>query len=642
MYRINLLVRLLVAIFTICFAVSCQQGKGRWFGHRADKTIDWHDSAYKRYAEAETLFNDDLHDSLMAIAPEVLSFLREHGEWDYYYITWQNVAEDHAWYNEYAEAAREAEAMQKDAIARNDSFGLALSYMTQGIAYLIQDNYGEARAQFSKSIGIYPELRRKGLRMSLYSYYADCLNASKDYAAMDSLLTTWRHFLDRMEPASCSEDTLTFASWRYQYYCNAFKYLMATKDLSQAAVAIDSIVSYAHQAGMIDNYKLHIADVRHQLAMAQERYDDALTYADEMCGLTGNAATKVRALQSRAETLEKQGRWREALVAMHTYTALDDSIKQATNRDQLNHLNERYQVNELKSQNEMLVQRSRFTTGGVAMILGILALLAFLTFNSRWTRRLEIKNQQLQRERNVVVSQNKQLAHERDRAEAASKAKTAFIQSMTHEIRTPLNSISGFSQILTMQDEMLTPEIRTDMCQRITEGTRMLTNILDDLILISDYESRQEPVPTEDCYVASIVDQVVDAVRPQVAEAVTLDSQQMISPELVVKSSSRLLQKVLTKILENAAKFTTAGHITLTTEQADGQLHFAVSDTGPGIPADKHEYVFERFAKIDSFSQGAGLGLTVARLLAEHLGGRVTIDAEYQGGSKFDIFIPIA
>ena len=70
--------------------------------------------------------------------------------------------------------------------------------------------------------------------------------------------------------------------------------------------------------------------------------------------------------------------------------------------------------------------------------------------------------------------------------------------------------------------------------------------------------------------------------------------------------------------------------------------HIAVSDTGPGIPADKHEYVFERFAKIDSFSQGAGLGLTVARLLAEHLGGSLTIDANYSDGSKFDFITPIA
>ena len=282
------------------------------------------------------------------------------------------------------------------------------------------------------------------------------------------------------------------------------------------------------------------------------------------------------------------------------------SCQQATsNDDQYNSLT---QANDRE---QLLQQRSRFTTGGVAMILGILALLAFLTFNSRWTRRLELKNQQLQRERNVVVNQNKQLALERDRAEAASKAKTAFIQSMTHEIRTPLNAISGFTQVLTMDDELLTPEMRTDLNQRIMDGTRMLTNILDDLILISDYESRTEPSPVEDCLIASVADQTIDTVRPFLSDGVTIENLSQIAPDQMVKTNANIIQNVLTKLLENAAKFTTSGHIMLTTEITDGKLHFAVSDTGPGIPADQHEYVFERFAKIDSFSQGAGLGAFV-------------------------------
>jgi signal transduction histidine kinase len=310
-----------------------------------------------------------------------------------------------------------------------------------------------------------------------------------------------------------------------------------------------------------------------------------------------------------------------------------DTIAQVDNRSQLN---------ELQSQNEMLLSRSRFTTGGVAMILGILALLAFLTFNSRWTRRLEIKNQQLQREHNVVISQNKQLALERDRAEAASLAKTAFIRSMTHEIRTPLNAISGFSQILLMDDAAISAEDRKEMGQRIIDGTRMLTSILDDLILISDYESRTEPSPLEDCFILSVIDQSVAAIQPLLSDKVKIENRFSVAPDLMVKTNPTIVQNVLEKLLHNAAKFTQEGHITLTTDLANGQLHFAVSDTGSGIPADKHEYVFERFAKIDSFSQGAGLGLTVARMLAEHLGGSLTIDADYHDGAKFDFIIPIA
>lgn len=640
MNQLRLLFKLLFIAIAMSFAVACQQGTG---SRTANKNIDWHDSAYKRFAETEELFNNDQHDSLMTIAHGVLDFLREHHEWSLYYTLWQNLAEDYAWYNEYTEATHEAEAMQKDAIERNDTFGLSLSYLTQGITYLIQDNYDEAKKGFKKSISLFPKEGQKGQLVSIYCYYAECLESTKEYAELDSLLVTWRNLLDKMEPATCKEDTLAYAHWYHQYFNHKNTLLIRTGHLAEAASAIDSTVYYAKATGITDNHILNISDARHELAMAEGKYADALKYAEDIMKVAnGNVSTKIRALQGQAEALEKMGRYREALANVRAYKELDDSITQANNREQLNRLNKRYQLNELQSQNDMLVSRSRFTTGGVAMILGILALLAFLTFNSRWTRRIEIKNQQLQRERNVVVSQNKQLALERDRAEAASKAKTSFIRSMTHEIRTPLNAISGFSQILTMDDKSITPEMRNDMSQRIMDGTRMLTNILDDLILISDYESRTDPSPTEDCLIAAVADQAIDTIRSLIAPSVTIENQSSIAPELMVKTNATVIQNILTKLLENAAKFTTEGSITLTTDFSEGKLHFAVSDTGPGIPADKHIYVFKRFTKLDNFSQGAGLGLSVARLLAEHLGGTVTIDANYQNGAKFDVIIPVA
>ena len=350
---------------------------------------------------------------------------------------------------------------------------------------------------------------------------------------------------------------------------------------------------------------------------------------------------RLTSLKNRAAALEKKGRYHEAYDYMLAYVELHDSVTQADNRAQQDDLNQRYQLNELKSENDLLLHRSRFTTGGVAMILGILALLAFLAFNGRWTRRLSIKNQQLERERNVVVAKNKQLAVERDRAETASKAKTAFIRSMTHEIRTPLNAISGFSQIMAMDDEEISWEERADMSRRIMKGTRQLTNILDDLILISDFESRTGPLPAEDCPIVSVVHQVISSVKPLVHEGVTLKFHSDMSSEQKVKTNARAVCNILSKLLDNAVKFTSQGHITLTAACHDGKLHFAVSDTGPGIPKDKRNYIFERFAKLDSFSQGAGLGLTAARLLAEHLGGTLTLDTDYTEGAKFDLFIPI-
>ena len=298
-------------------------------------------------------------------------------------------------------------------------------------------------------------------------------------------------------------------------------------------------------------------------------------------------------------------------------------------------------IDMLRSQNKLLQERSRFTTGGVAMILGIVALLAFLAFNGRWTRRLEIKNRQLQRERNVVVAQNKQLAIERDRAEAASRAKTSFIQSMTHEIRTPLNSISGFTQLLTMPGVEIPEAERIDCCQRIEENTRLLTTILDDLIFISDVESRSELPPTEPCLPASVIDEVREAVKPKLAETVSLSIESSMPAELMVNTYPHMIQTILTKLLDNAAKFTKQGSVILRVANDEQALHFSVLDTGPGIPADKKDYIFERFTKLDSYVQGTGLGLSIARMTAEHMGGTLTLDTDYRSGAKFDLVVPI-
>ena len=292
-------------------------------------------------------------------------------------------------------------------------------------------------------------------------------------------------------------------------------------------------------------------------------------------------------------------------------------------------------------QAEMLQRRSQFTNGGIAMVVCIGALLVFLVVNNRWQHRLEVKNLQLQRERNVVVAQNKQLAIERDRAEAALQAKTSFLRSMTHEIRTPLNAINGFTQVLTMTGIEIPEAERLDFSQRIQENTRLLTNILDDLILISDTESGAALPDAELCIAASIITQARDTIEPVVAQGVELKCSCNVPETEMVTTHPHMINLILTKLLDNAAKSTTQGSITISPSKEDDKLHFAVADTGSGIPCDKRDYIFERFSKLDSFAQGAGLGLPIARMVAERLGGTLTLDAGYTGGAKFDLIIPI-
>lgn len=628
---------LLLLAVLITTAVSCKRD-GASVRHSGVS----YDSVYARFSVAQRYYNNDQHDSLLMVAPKTLEFLRQQKNWQLYYILWQYLAEDHVWFNEYADAIEEAQAMQEDAIERNDSFGLALSYDVQGTAYVMQDVKDEAKRCYKTSISIYPKGGRKGPLVSTYGSYADCLSLPEDSAVYDSLLTNWVILLSDLPSSTDIDDLQAYASWHLSYYRAKFTYLIGMDSVAKAAQLIDSIEYYMKASGNELVEQNNLLAHRSELAMAQGNYQAALYYATGYLKGAGNdLGIKKLALNNRAKVYEKLGNFREALADMRAYDLLKDSIIKASNREQLNQLNKRFSLNELQSQNNLLKQRSRFTTGGVAMILSVIALLVFLVLNSRWNRRLQIKNTQLQRERNVVVAQNKQLAIERDHAEAASRAKTSFMQSMTHEIRTPLNAISGFTQVLTMKDIELPDAERMDFCERIQENTRLLTTILDDLLLISDFESSSELPPAEPCVVSAIVNQAADTIRSIVAKTVTLDCQCTLPADQTIESHPRLIHIVLSKLLDNAAKFTTVGSITLKVSQEDAMLHFSVEDTGPGIPPDKKEYIFERFTKLDSFAQGTGLGLTVGRMIAERLGGTLTLDTDYTNGSKFDLILPI-
>ena len=618
-------------------AISCKRD-----GASARHSDVSYDSVYARFSVAQRYYNNDQHDSLLMVAPETLEFLRQQKNWQLYYILWQYLAEDHVWFNEYADAIEEAQAMQEDAIERNDSFGLALSYDVQGTAYVMQDVKDEAKRCYKTSISIYPKGGRKGPLVSTYGCYADCLSLPQDSAAYDSLLTNWVFLLSNLPASTDIDDLQAYASWHLSYYRAKFTYLIGMDSVAKAAQLIDSLEYYMKASGNELVEQNNLLSHRSELAMAQGNYQAALYYANGyLNGAGSDLGTKKLALNNRAKVYEKLGNFREALADMRAYDLLKDSIIKAVNREQLNQLNKRFSLNELQSQNNLLKQRSRFTTGGVAMILSVIALLVFLVLNSRWNRRLQIKNTQLQRERNVVVAQNKQLAIERDHAEAASRAKTSFMQSMTHEIRTPLNAINGFTQVLNMKDIELPESERMDLCERIEENTRMLTTILDNLLLISDMESRSELPPAETCVVSAVATQALDMVRSHVANTVILDSQCELPIEKTIQSYPGMIHIVLTNLLENAAKFTTVGSITLKVSEKDSALHFSVVDTGPGIPPDKKDYIFERFTKLNSFIQGTGLGLTVARMIAERLGGTLTLDTDYQNGSKFDFILPV-
>ena len=209
----------------------------------------------------------------------------------------------------------------------------------------------------------------------------------------------------------------------------------------------------------------------------------------------------------------------------------------------------------------------------------------------------------LMRGRRQLKKANDEIAEAYKETKKALEVKTAFMKSMKHEIRTPLNGIMGFSQLLaSMYADDEQAHQMTDVIER--QGM-LLAKIIDDILEIADADTIKPVIG--DCSLDEMVEAAVATTR-QVARADVSFAYKPFAEGVVVHTDSNILQKILVKVLDNAAKFTAQGSITVSTRHLDNGVGIVVEDTGPGIPADKAEAVFEQFTKLDEFSQGTGMG----------------------------------
>ena len=242
----------------------------------------------------------------------------------------------------------------------------------------------------------------------------------------------------------------------------------------------------------------------------------------------------------------------------------------------------------------------------------------------------------LMRGRRQLKKANDEIAEAYKETKKALEVKTSFMKSMKHEIRTPLNGIMGFSQLLASMYS--NDEQAQQMTEVIEKQSALLAKIIDDILEIADADTLKPHI--EDCKLDEMAEEAMAMARqvaaPGVAFAFKTDSE-----ECVVSTDRHILQKILEKVLDNAAKFTTQGQVTvIASHTADGGLEISVEDTGPGIPADKAEAVFEQFVKLDEFSQGTGMGLTLCRTIIQKLNGRIYVDTSYSDGCRIKIELP--
>ncbi|MEO8395902.1 MAG: HAMP domain-containing sensor histidine kinase, partial [Chloroflexota bacterium] len=232
----------------------------------------------------------------------------------------------------------------------------------------------------------------------------------------------------------------------------------------------------------------------------------------------------------------------------------------------------------------------------------------------------------------------------REEAERADRAKSAFLASMSHELRTPLNSIINFTSFVLEGDTGPITEEQADLLNEVVKGSRHLLNLINDVLDMSKIEAGSLRLFVEDSIpLNTILSRVVTTGRSLLAEKpvqLTLEAEDL---PLIRGDQQRILQ-IFLNIMSNACKFTEQGQIKVWTEQVDGEIVIAISDTGPGIPLEDRELIFQVFTQTNTGIKkggGTGLGMPIAKSLAEAHGGRLWFESEPGISTTFYVALPV-
>lgn len=224
----------------------------------------------------------------------------------------------------------------------------------------------------------------------------------------------------------------------------------------------------------------------------------------------------------------------------------------------------------------------------------------------------------------------------KERAEEANRFKSAFLANMSHEIRTPLNAIVGFSELLAAEKGSAEA---SEYAEIIRHNNALLLQIVSDVLDLAKIESGTAPIVIEEVDAAALCRETAATFAPQAAAGVCVAADCPQSECIIHTSRSELMQ-VLSNFAGNAVKFTRRGEIRIGLEDLGNEAEIFVSDTGIGIPEEKLAAIFDRFVKVNEFSQGTGLGLAICKGIAERLGGRIRVSSVEGVGSRFGICLP--
>lgn len=308
---------------------------------------------------------------------------------------------------------------------------------------------------------------------------------------------------------------------------------------------------------------------------------------------------------------------------------------------------------QIAEQRAELSQQRLFTTIIIMAVFAIFAVIYTMQRRKAY-KKLDATNRQLVAANEQLDATNRQLVIANERAEESSRMKTNFIRQISHEVRTPLNIISGFTQVLAAPDIKLGSDELQDISQKMMENSERITHLIDKMLDLSQLNRNADIECNDKVRPVDLASQAI--AMSGIREADHLCLQQQYSPEteqLTFITNQQSAAKALALLLSNAVKFTNPmalndrasgdqkQRVTLGIDTTPTHVAFTVEDTGIGVPPEQVENIFNEFVQLDEFTDGTGIGLSIARSLTRHMGGDVILDTAYTNGARFVMTLPL-
>lgn len=453
------------------------------------------------------------------------------------------------------------------------------------------------------------------------------LNMQKEYADTKEMkkrpYTSKRHLLNAYSTLATAAETV--GKDMATYYFNYF---------------IDLNRKYPEDAAFSAEYDRYFTSLNYYKSIRDFQkaadYNDSVIYyfrhGDFQFDLTENI---VLTLKDKIDCLDSLHRYKDAYEAYKEYSVLLDSARTRSMENKVEDLEIKKHVDELvveKKALEIDLQKSR---SQLYLFLALLILsICFGIFIFFRLGKIKSLYKELQESNRLVIIAS-------EKAQESERMKNAFIKNMCHEVRTPLNAINGFAELIT--SDGISPEEKKEFSKIIYTNCHNITSMMNDVLVIAQLDSSNEVLPLEPVHISLLCHHEMNKLKklqqkPDIHYQVEGDK----SNDLIYSDPNHF-GIIISHLLNNANKFTNQGSITLSyrPEEEGRIMCICVTDTGCGIPADKSEWIFERFTKNDDFIPGSGLGLYLCRLITQRLNGSLKLDTCYTGGARFILRLPI-